>query len=312
MSVMDPERKLIDSDPEFRSDVRDFTRLVTNEVLRLLHLPSGSRVGKFVRMMVWPAGRRLARLGLGFDRKVAEGGLAHAARWALPNFITKLDVRGGHAVPEQGPLLIASNHPGVADSLALSAHVPRPDLKIVAAAMPFLRHLPHTCRHLIFATTNTHERMGAMRHAIRHLRAGGALLIYPGGSVEPDPAIIPGAMAALSNWSASIGVLAKSVPQISVVTAIVSGVLSPRSIRNPLTRLRKEALDRQKLAEVLQVIRQLLIPIRLSVATNVAFEQTIQAGETALSDARAYANRIIDSARRLLHEQAVGPQEGLP
>lgn len=300
-------------DPDVPGNARELTQLIANEVLHALGIAPDTRLAEIVRVVIWPATRRMARIGLRFDQKVAEVGLLNAARWVLPNFVTRIDVSGRQVLPETGPLLIASNHPGVADSLALTAHVPRADLKIVASAMPFLRNLPHFCKHLIFATTNTHERMATMRSAIRHLREGGALLIFPSGRVDPDPAVLPGAMAALSSWSSSIGILAKSVPHTNVVTAIVSGVLSPRSISNPLTRLRKEAMDKQKMAEVLQVVRQLLIPIRLSVATNVAFGNPVQVGEAALRDARSYANQIVESARKLLREQmkAMGrTQEG--
>lgn len=297
------ERKPIKFDPDVPGNVSDLTHLMTNEVLRALGIAPNTRLAQLVRVIIWPAVRRMAHICMRFDEKVEEVGLFGAARWMLPNFITKIDVTGGQELPNAGPLLIASNHPGIADSLALTANVPRPDLKIVASAMPFLRNLPHTCKHLIFATSNTHERMATLRSAIRHLRDGGAVLIFPSGRVDPDPAFLPGAMAALSSWSSSIGLLAKSVPKTNVVTAIVSGVLSPRSIRNPLTRLRKEALDRQKLAEVLQVVRQMLIPIRLSVATRVAFGNPVEAGEAALRDASSYANQIIDSARKLLQEQ---------
>jgi hypothetical protein len=308
------ERKPIEFDPSLPGNVGNLNHLITGELLRALKIAPKSRLAELIRVVIWPATHRMARIGLRFDQKVAEVGLLNAARWILPNFISKLDVSGRQELPETGPLLIASNHPGVADAFALTANVPRPDLKIVASAMPLFRNLPHTCQHLIFATTNTHERMGTLRSAIRHLRDGGALLIFPSGTVEPDPAFIPGAIAALSKWSSSIGILAKSVPETNVVTAIVSGVLSPRSIRNPLTRLRKETMDRQKLAEVLQVVRQLVVPIKLSVDTHVAFGNPVEAGEAALRDARSYANQIIDSARKLLSEQllAMGKlREGL-
>ena len=90
------------------------------------------------------------------------------------------------AVPASGPLVVVANHHfGIVDALlALSIVLPvRPDLKVVAnrslAAFPQLRDLtiPVSVPH---APRKDYE--GAHK-IVRHLMAGGAVLIFPAGRV---------------------------------------------------------------------------------------------------------------------------------
>jgi hypothetical protein len=221
----------------------------------------------------------------------------------LPKFISRLEVEGQEQIPQEGPLLVASNHPGGADSIALAASLPRQDLKIVVSAMPFIRGLPNSARHFIYTTLDVHERMRVVRESIRHLREGGSLLIFPRGQVEPDPAHLPGALEAVSQWSPSVGLIVKSVPETQVVPAVVSGVLAPSSLRNPLTRIRSSARDRQMLAEFLQIIQQMLLPRRIAVAAQVRFGRPFVAGTDRPASPRALSDEIIESVRQLLHDQ---------
>src|SRR4030067_335375 len=58
-------------------------------------------------------------------------------------------------------------------------------------------------------------------------RNGGFVLTSPAGQIEPDPASMPGAVASLQDWSESIAIFARLVPQAQVVGAIVSGGIWP-------------------------------------------------------------------------------------
>ena len=76
-------------------------------------------------------------------------------------------MRGADAIPAVGPLVIASNHPGAYDSVAIIAHLPpRPDLMVLASDIPFLRRLPNIGPHLLYVSSDPHERMGAIRAMI--------------------------------------------------------------------------------------------------------------------------------------------------
>lgn len=294
-SGLPPEPALLN-----RANVRELSRHITQEIWRALGLDPRTGLRHLLRPLVWAPSRRFSDLAARFDQRVAESGFREAARWVLPKFISRLEVEGEERIPEQGPLLVTSNHPGGADAIALAASLPRQDLKIVVSAMPFIRSLPNSARHLVYTTLDVHERMRVVREGIRHLRQGGSLLIFPRGQVEPDPAHLPGALEAVSQWSPSVGLMVSSVPETQVVPAIVSGVLARSSLRNPLTHIRSNARDRQLLAEFLQIIQQMLLPRRIPVAARVRFGAPFHAQARS---PRALSDEIIESARQLLREQ---------
>jgi hypothetical protein len=103
------------------------------------------------------------------------------------------------------------------------------------------------------------------------------LLIFPTGTVDPDPAVSSeGARQALDRWSTSLELLIRRVPETQVVVAIVSGVLSPGWYKSPITWLRKEPYNKQKVAEIFQVMQQLFFPNSLKLTPCLAFSQPFQ------------------------------------
>ena len=92
-------------------------------------------------------------------------------------------------VPESGPLVIVANHPtGGLDGIVLAAVLRRrrPDLKILANHV-LERVAP--MRELLISVdpfhgeANHRRNVGGTREAIRHVQAGGAVLIFPAGEV---------------------------------------------------------------------------------------------------------------------------------
>jgi hypothetical protein len=250
---------------------------------------------------MWPPAQRFAELASNFDRQVANGGICEAARWILPRFCQSIDCTQEREIPTEGPLLVLSNHPGGVDGLLIAAALPRDDLKIVASGVPFIRGLPHTGNSLIYSSHDTHARMSVIRQMIRHLKADGSVLIFPSGTVDPDPSLILGAAQALRDWSPSVSLLIRKVPQVRVVVGMVSGVLSPASLRNPLIRLRHGQRQRQKLAEFLQISRQLFFPRSVSISPKITLGKLLSF-EDILVDGRDAIRCMIESeANRLLH-----------
>jgi hypothetical protein len=190
-------------------------------------------------------------------------------------------------------VLLAANHPGLADSIALFANVPRRDLRVMAAQRLLLAALPNTSRYLIPVPEGSSGRLGAVRTVARHLRGGGAVLTFPGGRIEPDPAVLPGALEALERWSESLDLFARLVPGLTVVPAVVSGVLSPTALRNPLTFVRRQRRDREWLAATLQM----LTPALRDVTTKVAFGRPLRAGEVPDGNIR---DAVVGETRRLI------------
>lgn len=238
--------------------------------------------------------RRFAQQVITYDDHVGAGGLSAGGTWALQHFVQNLLISHPEHVPRAGPTLIVANHPGLCDTAALFAAIERADLRVIAAARPFLQALPNTSRYLLFVDADPATRLHVLRSAARHLRAGGAVLTFPAGAIEPDPALLPGAAESIEQWSGSIDVLARLAPNLTIVPAIVSGVLSPRALRHPLTYLRKQPKDRQWLAALLQI--QLRSLRRVTV--QVAFGPPIQTNHAQIT---ASLNEVVKTeAQRLI------------
>jgi 1-acyl-sn-glycerol-3-phosphate acyltransferase len=225
-------------------------------------------------------------------------------RRILPYFISDLKLCGIQNIPDEGPLLVVSNHPGTYDSIAIAASLPRTDLKIVASGFPILQKLPFASQHLIFVSPDLRARMLAMRSSIRHLQDGGAILIFPSGRVEPDPACLPGAHEAMSAWSSSLELFLKKVPLVKVLPTIVSGVLSPKFLTSPFIRFWRGVQDPQTAAEVVQVVIQMLFPQKVQLAPRISFGVAKTKSElySLYAEGKDTLNSIVEDARRLLSE----------
>ncbi len=106
-------------------------------------------------------------------------------------------------------------------------------------------------------------------------------------------------MESLSRWSASLGLIARAVPEAKIVTTVVSGVLARSSLRNPVTRWPRDPRKRQLLAEIIQVIQQALFPYGISVSTRLSYGKPIVAGDR---DAREMTREIVEYAKQLLND----------
>lgn len=90
------------------------------------------------------------------------------------------------AVPATGPVVLVCNHPyGAADGLVLADLVlaRRPDLLLLANHL--LRRLPQLAPLIAPVDVfRSGASLGGVRAALRHLEAGGALLLFPAGEVS--------------------------------------------------------------------------------------------------------------------------------
>lgn len=279
-------------------DVATLTRLIDNEVIQAMGVPVDSWLADGLHAILQRATRRFSELFTEVDGIVDEEGLPAGARFLLSHLAAEVEMRGTEHIPQKGPLVIASNHPGTVDSLVLIASAGRRDLKIIASAVPFLENLPHIREHLIFTPRrNLQRRMLSVRESMRHLQAGGALLLFAHGTIDPDPAFMPRATEELHGWSRSLEIFLRSVPEVQVVVGIVSRVLDPAYMRHPLTWLRRVRPDRQRIAMMLQIIDQMLGK-RLDLRPRVSYGELLDM-ESFGSAAQTLAV-VSESAQRLL------------
>lgn len=257
-------------EPDSVALVRRLARLSADEISSALGL---ARVPPWVRRsaalpllaLSWPLARILAR----FDFQIAKTGLSAAAAEALTAFGAALVFSA--PPPKKGPVLVLSNHPGAYDAFSLMAAVGRSDLAILAADRTFLRAIPALAPHLILVPAAATGRATALRQAISHLQKGGALLHFPAGCIEPDPAfVVSGNMQAplLAPWTPGTAVLLRAAARVggAVVVAGVSGVHSPRAKRLILNRW-AERRGITTLAPLLQLagrLRDVQVMVRFS------------------------------------------------
>ena len=293
------------------TDVEALTQYITDEVFKLFKLSPQSwarrTFGPFFRLPAY----RFATVAYTFDRNVEEYGFREAARRILPFFAQAFEAHNVENIPREGPLLITSNHPGTCDSIVITASIPRPDLKIVATGAPFVQGLRNAASHLIYTSADVHGQMMVVRTAIRHLKEGGAILIFPTGHIEPDPAYSPDAVNELGRWSRSLELMLRHVPQTRVVLSVISGVLSARWRWNPFVRLMGNDLKQRKVAEFLQVIQQMVFPNSVPVTPRLTFSDPLTTDDLIRLD-QGMLGGMIERARCLMEDHMALGEKLLP
>ncbi len=247
--------------------------------------------------------RRMSELLVELDRNTAQNGWNYAVKHFLEYFITEVELVGEERIPPQGALMVVCNHPAAYDAAILGACIKRDDLKMMASDIALIQMFPNIREHMIPVPYNIPARLQTVRSTIQHLQNGGAVLVFPRGNVEPDPAVSPGAEQSLAGWSASIELFLRKVPETMSVVAIASGILSKNWYQNPIINLWKKYEQRQKVAEIFQVSTQLLTGRKPNVKPLVSFSAplTIEdlGGENAPDG--VLLTSLLEQARTLLH-----------
>jgi len=268
------------SPPSYPEQVAVLRTRITDEIFFALGLGRTGLLRRLLARLVWKPADRFGHIAANFENEVLRAGLGAGACRVMQDFDLSVDACGIEQIPPTGPLLILCNHPGAYDSVVVTACIPRPDLKLVVSDVPFTRALEIASPNFIYVSTDTVERMGALRQSVEHLQRGGAILLFANGEVEPDPAFMPGGAEAMRTWSRSIEIMLRKVPATRLQVAIASGVLLPRFVYSPLTRIRQRPYHRQKMGELLQIVQQLLFPHSVSpIRVRVSFSPPVLPSE---------------------------------
>jgi hypothetical protein len=215
----------------------------------LIGRATGARVAA-ARRLLRPAAHLVASRFVEYDRALGDQGPVRGAEWIVERATGGIVVGGMEHVPPSGATLVVANHPGLADAVALLAAMRRDDAWIVTADYPFLRALCSAKQRFLFVE----DRGTALRVIARRLRAKEAVLLFPAGGLEPDPARSPAAArASLGSWSRSLDLIARLAPDTRVVRAGVSGVVSQTAFEHPLARRRSPLKEQQRFASLLQL-----------------------------------------------------------
>lgn len=263
---------------DFETRVALLQARITDEIFFALGLGREGWPRRVLGPLFGLPARRFALIAARFEEQVAQAGLRAGAFQLMADFNLTVDARGAEQIPLEGPLVLAFNHSGSYDSAVITSCIPRNDLSLVVSDVPFTHALVETSPHLIYVPDDTPGRMATLRASVAHLRAGGSLLIFPYGDVEPDPAVMTGAAATMADWSPSIAAMLRAVPTAQLQIGIASGMILPQFLRNPLIRLRRKPFHRQKMAEAFQILQQMVFPGNVRVHANVTFDAPIPAG----------------------------------
>jgi 1-acyl-sn-glycerol-3-phosphate acyltransferase len=285
--------------PAMDRQLDDLTRLNANDLVTAFKLDRLGALRGVADALARVPARRFARQIAAFDQLVGEQGLAAGGRYILNMFARSFALTGVEHIPASGPLLICSNHPGMADAMGLWIGLEqRADLKIIAAERELLRAVPNTSRYLLYVAAATGGRTGLLRAAAAHMVSGGALLTFPAGHIEPDPTVRPGAVESLQSWSNSTALLARLVPDAMILPVAVGGVISATAMQIPLLQLFKSQRERDWAAATLQV----LIPAYRDVDTRVAFGPPLRAAALAEVDPGRAVGVLAERMRPLIEE----------
>ena len=291
----------IESESYFTDLVEQIRRDITAEIFRAAKVPDIKWLRKAISPMVSAPASRFSKLIAEFDTSVMENGFVIASRQILQKLTGEVVATGQKYIPAEGPLIIASNHPGTYDGLAIISQLPRNDFRLIVSGIPFFQNLTNASKNLIFATHDTSDRMDVIRKSVRHLQGGGALLIFPSGRLDPDPSIFPDAGEGLKRWSRSIEVFLNKVPEARLVLTITSGVLSREFIYHPFIRFFKNDHEQRRMMEFLQVIKQMVLGKPIELYPKVTFDKPLNQIDLIKNTGSISETAILEKAMQLLN-----------
>lgn len=262
------------------------------------------------KLFIGPA-RKFAAQMVEYDQLVGDLGLHEASCQILQQrYIHDLRVHGRENIPESGPILFLSNHPGMSDTISLFAAIDRPDLRIIAMHRPFLASLANITKQLTYISDDASERMRAVRQISSHLRAGHAALTFPAGNIEPDPLVHQGAVESLKDWTDSSGVFLRFAPQTKIVPVLVSGVIWEKAAHHWLTRFKRTREEQEKLAAALQLLAMIVRDARPT-TVHVRFAKPITLEEVGSTDSDCIHEVLMERMRDLIECQNDGDGESI-
>lgn len=280
---------------------------ITDEIFFALGFKKRGLMRRIFGRLFYLPTNRFARMFAEADEAVGREGIPAGCMVVRYHMQVKVNAAGVEHLACAGPLMVLSNHPGAYDSVAIGSLIPRKDLRIIVYEIPFYHVLPEIGPRLIYVPDDPAGRMVALRTAIQHLQNGGALLQFGAGTIEPDPAVQPGAVEMLQLWSPSVEIMLRKAPETCVVLTVASGVLLPRFFNHPIPRLRREPVARRRLAEFMQVLQQLAFPGSVHAEARLRFAPPFKAADL-LGEGRMdrLMPELIQAEHRLLAEEAAG------
>ena len=237
-------------------------RTAIDGVLFSLNVPNTGLTRRMVTLVIGRFLSNILDVALEFDRMIVDESLTSACAWISSKCGQPIKVNWAERIPATGPVLLAANHPGYFEGMAIAAQMPRQDLKVLVGGIPYFSHLPNMKKLIIYTDRSTEKNIQGLRKEIDHLRSGVIVLIFPTGHADPDPDYMQGAFRRFEDWSESIALILRRVPETRLVPVVVSGILEPQFLNHPLARRQKEMVPMQRVAGFFQIYAQFKSPNR--------------------------------------------------
>ena len=255
-----------------KADVLTIQSAITDEIFYALGLKHRGLLRQTLGWVFALPTRKFARNMAEVDTAMIDSGAPAGCRVMMENMNIDIRSTGMANIPTSGPTLLLANHPGAYDSMAIGSLIPRGDLKVIATGTRLYSMLPNLRPNIFFVNKNNPtQNMLTLRNAIDHLNQGGILLQFGSGRVEPDPATDPIGEDVFAKWSSSLEIILRKVKDLKIVPTITSGVLLKRFRDSIFAKIRKEDVDRRRLAEFFQVIQQLVFPKSVDGQAMISF-----------------------------------------
>jgi 1-acyl-sn-glycerol-3-phosphate acyltransferase len=282
------------------SQLETLTKINLDDLVEMFGWKNNFVLSRILRTLFISPARTFAHHMVKFDDAVGQVGLNEAARKMLrEHYVQDLRVHNRGNIPASGPALFLSNHPGMVDTFSLFAAINRPDLRIIGLHRPFLVELTNLAKQLFYVSNVDSERVRTVRHVSNHLRDGGAVLTFPAGEIEPDPAVLPGAVDWLKRWNDSAGVFIRFARDTQIVPVVVSGVVWDKAVHHPLTLIKRTRREREKLAVGIQSLPMISQNLRPT-TVHVRFGKPITLEEVGTTEASTIHKAILERMRGLI------------
>jgi hypothetical protein len=150
--------------------------------------------------------------------------------------------------------------------------------------------------------------MSLVRRVSGHLRSGGAALTFPGGKIEPDPNVYPGAIESLDDWTDSVGVFLRMAPETAILPILVRGALWDKTANHMFSRVKKTRKEREMLAAAFQFLAQIVFN-KKPLDVTVQIGKPITVAELGSKDKKVIHQAVLAEMRRLIEKPPEGSGE---
>ena len=239
------------------SNFEALTQINLDDLVSSFGWQNNPLLARLLRILFLKPAQTFARHMVEYDEVVSSHGIVDGGWNLVRRYVKDLRIINADRIPDSA-FLALSNHPGMADTVALFAALNRKDLHIIALDRPFLNALPETTKQLFYVYDDPSKRMALVRQVSAHLKNGGATLTFPAGHIEPDPDVYPGAVNSLQDWTDSVGVFVRMAPNAAILPVLVRNVVAVKYAKHWLLKIKKTKEEREKLATALQLLGMIL------------------------------------------------------